>query len=233
MNRQNKSPVLAGGQVAVSLEEVCLIHWESLFPCESCPAPGQTCKGTSLIAPGLWFRKWQDVWDSGASGAVSVEVLFWSLFVRLSQLMGKLDASFQADPVWSCLFMFDFERVLIPHIFSAFIWASTNEIGCVNHFWCFCIQCNVNVFFFFAGLLTWMHQSHVSLWDISRRLSNARKPGFRYDTVEWKRFWRKVHLHCERPSFRRRVWKQLQDTSREIFTKKPCPKTVPQPTRGK
>lgn len=37
----------------VGSEEVWLIHWDCLFPCESCPAQGPTCKGTSLIASGL------------------------------------------------------------------------------------------------------------------------------------------------------------------------------------
>lgn len=50
---ERKSLDLAESQVPGSLEEVWLIHCEHWFPCESGPAPGLTCTGTSLIAQGL------------------------------------------------------------------------------------------------------------------------------------------------------------------------------------
>ena len=90
---------------------------------------------------------------------------------------------------------------------------------------------------FSVGLLLSVHRSHVNLRKVTAKLRDHRSgdagdPGCRSDVMEWGRLRGEVHLHRERPTSGGRVCKRQQDTSWEILTQKPGPKTGPQHSRG-
>lgn len=90
---------------------------------------------------------------------------------------------------------------------------------------------------FSVGLLLSVHHSHVNLREVTpehrdHHSRDSRDTGCRHDIMERGRLWGEVHLRREGPTCGGSVWKQRQDTSREILTQKPGPETLPQLHRG-
>lgn len=81
-----------------------------------------------------------------------------------------------------------------------------------------------------------MYLNHVNLREVSSNCgchcSDARKTRCRYDIMERGRLRGELHLHREGPTSRRRVRKQLPDTSWEIVAQEPGPETLPRLSRG-
>lgn len=238
-------PDRAPCQLSGSQEEVCLIHWEHWFPCESDFAPGLTCTGTSLTTPGCVSESHRMHRTVGAMGQRAPQSSTLKFVCPVVACNGKVkfpccvssSSSSFTSPTRRCVtsrtqesnfssiqFWLPFVPQLLFVFSAALMLGDKKETSRKQNLKpCATLP---NIFAPFAGRLE-VH--NVNLRKVATKL---RATGGGPGDVEWGNLRRKVHLHCEGPASGRRVREKQQDTSRAIPATEPGPEAVPQFRRG-